>query len=77
MNIKRIKETCLYVTDLDATTAFYAGKLGLPLLSKVPGRHVFFRAGETVLLCFIAGATQQELTYHRMVPKVVFILHLK
>jgi catechol 2,3-dioxygenase-like lactoylglutathione lyase family enzyme len=60
MNIARIKETCLYVTDLKATKAFYHTQLGLPLLSMVEGRHIFFRAGESVLLCFIAAKTKQE-----------------
>lgn len=60
MNIARIKETCIYVTDLERTNRFYAGTLGLPVISLVKGRHVFFRAGESVLLCFIAEKTGQE-----------------
>lgn len=60
MNIARIKETCIYVTDLERTKNFYTGTLGLPLISLVNGRHVFFRAGESVLLCFIAEKTEQE-----------------
>ena len=60
MNIRRIKETCIYVSDLEQTRAFYSDKLGLPLISLVKGRHVFFRAGESVLLCFIASQTAQE-----------------
>lgn len=60
MNIARIKETCLYVSDLEATKQFYAYQLGLPLISLVPGRHVFFKAGQSVLLCFIAQATEAE-----------------
>ena len=60
MNIRRIKETCIYVSDLAATKSFYAGKLGLPMISMVNDRHVFFRAGASVLLCFIAGATEKE-----------------
>lgn len=62
MNISRIKETCLYVSDLEATKNFYAGKLGLPVISLAEGRHVFFRAGESVLLCFIAQVTEKEIT---------------
>jgi len=60
MNIARIKETCIYVTDLETTRDFYANKLRLPLISFVEGRHVFFRAGDSVLLCFIADKTKQE-----------------
>lgn len=61
MNIARIKETCIYVSDLEQTKAFYVNKLGLDLISLVENRHVFFRAGESVLLCFIADKTKQEI----------------
>ena len=60
MEFTQIKETCLYVSDLDQSYAFYHDKLGLPLISKVPNRHVFFRLGTSVLLCFIAEATKGE-----------------
>lgn len=60
MNIRRIKETCIYVSDLEQTKAFYEGRLGLPLLALVKDRHVFFRAGESVLLCFVAEQTLHE-----------------
>ena len=60
MNITGIKETCIYVSDLERTKAFYSGKLGLPQIGLVPGRHVFFRAGTSVLLCFIAAKTREE-----------------
>ena len=60
MNIRRIKETCIYITDLERAKAFYTETLGLPLISLVKGRHVFFRAGESVLLCFIADVTEME-----------------
>ena len=60
MNILSIKETCIYVKDLERTKDFYCVKLGLPLISLVPGRHVFFRAGSSVLLCFLADETLNE-----------------
>lgn len=60
MQISRIKETCIYVSELDQTERFYHGQLGLPVISKVQGRHIFFRAGESVLLCFIASQTEKE-----------------
>jgi catechol 2,3-dioxygenase-like lactoylglutathione lyase family enzyme len=53
MEIKKIKETCLYVTDLERTRAFYEEQLGLKVIGEVKGRHIFFRAGASVLLCFI------------------------
>jgi len=60
MNILSIKETCIYVKDLEQTKDFYSNKLGLPLISLVKNRHVFFKAGSSVLLCFIAEQTQKE-----------------
>lgn len=60
LHFTQIKETCLYVTDLKRTRAFYEGKLGLECFSEVEGRHIFFRAGTSVLLCFIAEATKVD-----------------
>lgn len=54
-----VLEAALYVDDLDAAEGFYAGTLGLERILRVDGRHVFFRAGETIVLCFIAEATRQ------------------
>ncbi|MBD0331960.1 MAG: VOC family protein [Chitinophagaceae bacterium] len=60
MNICGIKETCIYVTDLERTKEFYHTRLELPVISLVEGRHIFFRAGSSVLLCFIAAQTMNE-----------------
>ena len=60
MNIRSIKETCIYVKDLERTKDFYFKKIGLPLITFVQNRHVFFRAGNSVLLCFIAEETEKE-----------------
>ncbi|PSR05972.1 MAG: glyoxalase [Bacteroidetes bacterium SW_10_40_5] len=60
MQFSQIKETCLYVRDLDQSEAFYHGKLGMEVLTKVEGRHVFFQAGSSLLLCFIADATKND-----------------
>lgn len=64
MNLQfvKIKETCLYVSDLERTRKFYEGKLGLPVISFVKNRHVFFRAGSSVLLCFNPEVTKVEST---------------
>ncbi len=74
MNIARIKETCIYVTNLQRTKEFFADQLGLPLISLVEGRHVFFRAGDSVLLCFIAEQTlkEKELPVHGAHGRVHF-----
>lgn len=53
-----ILESALYVSDLDAAEGFYADLLGLKLLGKVDGRHVFFQCGSGVLLLFNAEATK-------------------
>ena len=52
MNIRQIKETCLYVKDLEKAKAFYHDVLELPIISYVKEKHIFFRAGSSVLLCF-------------------------
>ncbi|RDC63512.1 VOC family protein [Adhaeribacter pallidiroseus] len=60
MEFAKIKETCLYVSDLEQSKAFYHSRLGLPIISEVPNRHLFLRAGSSVLLCFIAEAAKQS-----------------
>lgn len=53
-----ILEAAVYARDLVAAEAFYAGVLGLPVIGRVEGRHVFFRVGAAVLLVFDPGATE-------------------
>ncbi len=60
MQFRGIKETCLYVQDLVRTRYFYHDRLGLEVIGEVPGRHIFFRVGASVLLCFVAAASQQS-----------------
>jgi catechol-2,3-dioxygenase len=52
MNIRQIKETCIYYRDLEKAKDFYHQLLELPIISYVKGKHIFFRAGSSVLLCF-------------------------
>lgn len=52
MQINGILETCLYVDDLAAAERFYATVLGLRCVGRQPGRHVFFRCGDRMLLLF-------------------------
>lgn len=52
MKILKIKETCLYVKDLEKAKAFYADVLNLPVINYTPGKHLFLRAGSSVLLLF-------------------------
>jgi len=60
MRFKQIKETCIYSTDLEGAKAFYFNKLGLEIISYLPGRHIFFRAGSSVLLCFNPDDSSQK-----------------
>lgn len=56
--IEAVIETGIYVDDLDRAEAFYREVLGLAVIAKAPGRHVFFRVGQrNVLLAFMAAAT--------------------
>jgi catechol 2,3-dioxygenase-like lactoylglutathione lyase family enzyme len=58
VKINAVIETAIYVDDLQAGETFYQTVLGLPVISKEPGHHVFFQVGEAdVLLAFIAETT--------------------
>jgi catechol 2,3-dioxygenase-like lactoylglutathione lyase family enzyme len=54
-----IKETCIYVKNLDKTQDFYHGTLGLKVKGRIEGDHVFFEAGRSLLLCFIREKAQK------------------
>jgi len=60
MNFTQIKETCLYINDLDKAEDFYHRFLKMPIISKVDNRHIFFRCGTSVLLCFNPEETKNE-----------------
>lgn len=52
MEFLKIKETCLYVHDLEKAKHFYHEVLGMPVINYVEGKHLFLRAGQSVLLLF-------------------------
>jgi catechol 2,3-dioxygenase-like lactoylglutathione lyase family enzyme len=60
MKLQSIKETCMYVNNLEASKIFYQEILGMELISFVEKRHLFFRLGAQVLLCFNPEATKAE-----------------
>lgn len=60
MKFTQIKETCLYVSDLERTRTFYADQLGLEVISFVEDSHVFFRVGTSVLLCFLPEVSREK-----------------
>lgn len=51
-----LHEAALYVDDLKVAERFWR-RLGLQLIGREEGRHVFFRAGRDMLLLFDAKAT--------------------
>lgn len=53
-----IHEAGLYVSDLGAAERFWR-RLGLQLVVRKAGRHVFLRAGRDMLLLFDADAARQ------------------
>src|SRR3954453_20606302 len=55
--IRAIVETAIYVDDLDRAEAFYRDVLGMGVIGREAGRHVFFRVGDGVLLAFDPEAT--------------------
>lgn len=62
MNFIKIKETCLYLHDLEQAKKFYHEVLELPLISYVPTKHIFFKAGSSVLLCFNPDDSKHKLS---------------
>jgi catechol 2,3-dioxygenase-like lactoylglutathione lyase family enzyme len=58
--IQCLVETAIYADDLDQAERFYRGVLGLELLAREEGRHVFFVVGDQdVLLVFRPQATRR------------------
>ena len=56
--IEAVIETAIYATDLGAAESFYANVLGLPVVGREAGHHVFFFVGTAnVLLVFNPDAT--------------------
>jgi catechol 2,3-dioxygenase-like lactoylglutathione lyase family enzyme len=54
-----VVETAIYADDLDGMERFYGDVLGLALLAKEAGRHVFFQVGDRhVLLVFRPQSTR-------------------
>ena len=60
MPIVGVLETALYVDDLQRAESFYVRGLGLELKSFEPGRHVFLRCGDSMVLLFDPQATSQR-----------------
>lgn len=52
MRFIKIVETCIYSSDLQAMKDFYTNSIGLEFISEEKGRHVFLKAGKSMLLIF-------------------------
>jgi hypothetical protein len=50
LKFEKIIETCIYSNDLNIMKDFYVNRLGLDLVSGEEGRHVFLKAGKSMLL---------------------------
>ena len=59
MRAGEILEACVYADDLDAAERFYTSVLGMEVIARVEGRHVFFRCGGRVFLVFNPERTRE------------------
>jgi catechol 2,3-dioxygenase-like lactoylglutathione lyase family enzyme len=60
--IDHLVEAAIYVNDLDKAESFYRDVLGLNVIGKEPGRHIFLRVGASVLLVFQPDETIKGTT---------------
>ncbi|MFL6360855.1 MAG: VOC family protein [Nitrososphaeraceae archaeon] len=57
MHFRKIVETCIYSSDLVKMKDFYIDILGLEFVSEEKDRHVFLKAGQSMLLIFNPNKT--------------------
>ena len=50
------------MNDLELAKKFYHGTLELPIISQEVGKHIFFRLGSSVLLCFNPEDSKTKLS---------------
>ena len=62
MKVTEILETCIYAEDLARAEEFYRGVLGLEVIARQGGRHVFFRCGNRMFLVFNPAKTLEAGT---------------
>ncbi|MGB7677623.1 MAG: VOC family protein [Nitrososphaeraceae archaeon] len=60
VKFRKIVETCIYSQELETMKDFYVNKIGLEFVSEEKGRHVFLRAGKSMLLIFNPDNTKNE-----------------
>ncbi len=54
---RKIVETCIYSSELEKLKNFYVNNIGLEFVSEESGRHVFLKAGKSMLLIFNPDST--------------------
>jgi catechol 2,3-dioxygenase-like lactoylglutathione lyase family enzyme len=59
MQAGEMLEACVYADDLDAAERFYTSVLGMEVIARVEGRHVFFRCGGRMFLVFNPARTRE------------------
>jgi len=52
IGVREVLETSVYASDLAAAERFYGSVLGMEVITRAEGRHVFFRCGRGVFLVF-------------------------
>jgi catechol-2,3-dioxygenase len=60
VKFRKIVETCIYSSDLEIMKDFYVNKIGFEFISEEKGRHVFLKAGKSMLLIFNPTNTRVE-----------------
>lgn len=58
--LSHIKETCLYVSNLEKSRDFYEGILGLERILFDPDKYLFLKIGKDALLLFNADASKNQ-----------------
>jgi len=62
MKVTEILETCIYTEELARAEEFYRDVLGLEVIARQQGRHVFFRCGNRMFLVFNPAKTLEAGT---------------
>ena len=57
---RKMVETCIYSSELEKLKNFYVNNIGLQFVSEEPGRHVFLKAGKSMLLIFNPDSTTNK-----------------
>ena len=68
MKTAGVLESCVYAKDLEAAEQFYKDVIGLEVISREEGRHVFFRCADSVVLIFNSERASTEQTWVRGAP---------